>query len=64
MLQPAAVFLLVNLLLSLAFITILRKVSIWHLSFLVTVIPLGLDLEGVRRGETRTEDESGLERRG
>ena len=64
MLQPAAVFLLVNLLLSLAFITILSKVSIWHLSFLVTVIPLGLDLEGVHRGETRTEDESGLERSG
>ena len=28
------------------------------------LIPLGLDLEGVRRGETRIEDESGLERRG
>ena len=28
------------------------------------LIPLGLDLEGVRRGETRTEDERGLERRG
>jgi len=28
------------------------------------LIPLSLDLEGVRRGETRTEDERGLERRG